>query len=147
MKNVIQSLMEDHEIVLGQVESFRNALLAFYRDKEKQPSGFDPFLSFFRNEMKNHFKREEQLVLPSHEKRYPVSPRHRIIFEHEHALMDKVFARFQRARYNFTEKGANKEKLAGVMMEAGLTLVSLIRDHTTFEDHVFFPEILQEEEK
>ena len=59
--------------------------------------------------------------------------------------MEKIFARFQRARLNFTGKGANKEKLAGVLLEAGLTLVSLVRDHTTFEDHVFFPELVQEE--
>ena len=147
MKDVIQSLMEDHGIVLEQAEHFKKTLLDFYKVEDKQSAVFDPFLSFYRNEMKTHFKREEQLVLPAHEKRYPAAPRCRIIFKHEHEMMDKIFERFQRARLNFTEKGANKEKLACVLLEAGLTLVSLIRDHTTFEDHVFFPELVQEESK
>lgn len=142
--DVIKSLMEDHEIVLEKIEAFKKALFAFHALEKREAAVFDLFIGFYRGELKNHFKREEQIVLPVHEKRYPTAPRHRIIFEHEHALMDKVFARFQRARDNFAEENANKEKLAGVMMEAGLTLVSLIRDHTTFEDHVFFPEILQE---
>lgn len=140
LKQALKSLMDDHAIVLKEAESFKNNLLEFYKNGGQDATDFNGFVRFFHSELSLHTKKEEKILLPLHEKKFPSAPKHRVIFEHEHALMKKVFARFENAWKNYHKKGVNKQKLSGVMLEAGLTMVSILRDHTTFEDHEFFPD-------
>ena len=143
-QKVIEVLMEDHNIVLEQVSEFRATLLDFYEGALNNPEEkFSPFISFFKNDLPVHIKREEKDLLPLHEKLFPSAPRYRIILKHEHDLIQKVFQRFHRALKNLNLPGTNEKKLKAVMLESGLTLVSLLRDHTTFEDHILFPELLE----
>lgn len=136
--------MEDHSIVLEQVSEFKRALLEFYEGEVSNPvKVFSPFMTFFQNELPVHIKREEKELLPVHEKLFPSAPRYRIILQRDHELIQKVIDRFYRALKNLNFPETNEKKIKGVMLESGLTLVSLLRDHTTFEDHILFPELLE----
>lgn len=144
IRELIGLFEEDHSVILEKITEFKAALIDFYESGQTKPGQkFSSFVDFFRNELPMHTKREEKDLLPLHEKLFPAAPHYRIILQHEHELINKVFQRFHRALKNLSLNGTNEKKIKTMMLESGLTLVSLLRDHTTFEDHILFPELLE----